>query len=401
VPIQLYDKSQVSSTRLTKDGYLVAEARAARTGVYDYSGAELRRPDLGVVRVYRPPEEVFSKDALESFTSLPVTVDHPPEMVSSKNWKKYVRGYTGEEVAKDDIYVRVPLILKDERAIADVQDGKNELSFGYTCDVEFTPGQTPDGQKYDAIQRNPRGNHLAIVSAGRAGRDCKIGDADDDNGDRGMPDVILKTVTVDGIPVSATDQSAAAIEKLARDKSQLTADNLQLIADHKTVVDAKDAEIARLTQVVAGKDKELGTKDAELKLLTDAASDASKIDQLVADRVDVLTGAEALGLSDEDVQGKSNADVVRLAVQKNLGDAYVKDKGDEYVRASFDLLRSRTLDGASLGAQGTALKSDPIRSTLGQGRPSSVGDSATAVADAHRRMCERAQNAWKNPAPRQ
>lgn len=398
--LQLHDRTTAQGARVTRDGYLVAVVRAARTGVYEYQGSELKRPDLGVVRVYRPPEEVFSQDALESFTSLPVTVDHPPEMVSAKNWKKYARGYTGEDAAKDDIYVRVPLILKDARAIENVQSGKNELSFGYTCDVEFTPGQTPDGEAYDAIQRNPRGNHLAIVSAGRAGRDCKIGDADDDNGAQGMPDVILKTVSVDGIPVSATDQSAAAIEKLARDKGQLIADNLKLTVDHKAAIDAKDAEIARLTQAVADKDKELGSKDAEMQLLKDAAADTKKIDQLVADRVEVLTGAEALGLTDAEIQGKTNGEVVRLAVQKVLGDAYVNGKGDEYVRSAFDLVRSRALD-APLGAQGSVSKVDPIRAALGQGLPTSVADAARAASDAHRQMCERTQNAWKNPAPRQ
>src|SRR4051812_44815165 len=97
---------------MTRDGYLVAEVRAARTGVYDYHGSELGRPDLGTVKVYRPPEEVFSDDALASFTSLPVTIDHPPEMVNAKNWKRYARGYTGEDAAKEDFYVRVPLILR-------------------------------------------------------------------------------------------------------------------------------------------------------------------------------------------------------------------------------------------------------------------------------------------------
>jgi uncharacterized protein len=401
--LQLHDRTTAQGTRLTRDGYLVAEVRAARTGVYEYVGAELGRPDLGTVRVYRPPEEVFAQDALESFTSLPVTVDHPPEMVSAKNWKKYARGYTGEDVTKDDIYVRVPLILKDARAIEVVQSGRNELSFGYTCDVEFTPGQTPSGESYDAVQRNPRGNHLAIVSAGRAGRDCRIGDADDDNtGDRDMPaEIKTKTVTVDGIPVEATDASAQVITTLSQRAADRIAENLQLQATHKAALDAKDAEIARLTQAVAEKDKQLGTKDAELKLLSDAAADASRIDQLVADRVDVLTGAQALGLSDADAKGKSNSDVVRQAVQKALGDAYVTGKDDGYVRAAFDLVRSRVLDSDQpLGAQGGA-KVDPIRTTLGQGLPASIGDAARAAQDAHRAMCERTQNAWKNPVPRQ
>src|SRR5207253_8733669 len=117
---------------------------------------------------------------------------------------------------------------------------------------------------------------------------------------------------------------------------------------------------------------------------------------------DVLTGAAALGLVDADTQGKSIGDVVRLAVQKVLGDAYVNGKDDGYVRAAFDLVRSRALDAASpLGAQGSSSKSDPIRAAMGQGLPVSVGDASRAAQEAHRQMCERTQNAWKTPYLRQ
>jgi hypothetical protein len=403
VPIQLYDKSQASAARVTKDGYLVAEVRAARTGVYDYHGSELGRPDLGTVKVYRPPEEVFSDDALASFTSLPVTIDHPPEMVNAKNWKRYARGYTGEDAAKEDFYVRVPLILKDARAIQVVQDGKNELSFGYTCDVEFTPGETPDGKKYDAIQRNPRGNHLAIVSAGRAGRDCRIGDADNDDfgEDLDMPgDVRTKMVTVDGFSVETTEAGAQAIATLSQRVADRTAENLQLQATHKAALDARDAELADLRKQVSEKDKELGTKDAELKLLKDAETDTAKLDQLVAERVEVVTGALELGVTDAEVKGKSNGDIVRLVVQKNLGDAYVNDRGDDYVRSAFDLIRSRALQ-SPLVAVAPTRQGDPIRDHLSQGLPVTAGNPAAAAAAAHQKMCDSIQNAWKRPVPRQ
>lgn len=40
------DRITVGSTRRTADGYLVADAKVARTGVQEYLGSELGRPDM-------------------------------------------------------------------------------------------------------------------------------------------------------------------------------------------------------------------------------------------------------------------------------------------------------------------------------------------------------------------
>ncbi|MDT9110918.1 DUF2213 domain-containing protein, partial [Escherichia coli] len=70
------DAVSVSGTRLTNDGYLVAEAKAVRTGIQFYRGSEVGKADMDVVRVWRPEEEVFSADSLQSFSHAPMTLDH-------------------------------------------------------------------------------------------------------------------------------------------------------------------------------------------------------------------------------------------------------------------------------------------------------------------------------------
>jgi hypothetical protein len=65
----------------------------------------------------------------------------------------------------------------DKATIADVEGGKRELSNGYASLIDFTPGETVNGQHYDAVQRQIRGNHVAVVDKGRAGPMCRIGDA--------------------------------------------------------------------------------------------------------------------------------------------------------------------------------------------------------------------------------
>src|SRR5690606_15489766 len=123
--------------RRTKDGYLVADARVARTGIQQYLGSELGKPELPIVRVYRPEESVFHADAMLSYAYRPMTNDHPAEPVTADNWRDVAVGQTGGEVARDGDFVRVPLVLMDATAIADYEAGKRELSMGYEAEIVF------------------------------------------------------------------------------------------------------------------------------------------------------------------------------------------------------------------------------------------------------------------------
>ena len=115
--IYTIDKASVKKTR---DGYLGAFARVARTGIQKYYGFELgmldaedKKEDLAmkVVNVYRPEEAVFSKDSLISYAHKPVTDNHPKQAVNAKNWKEFSIGHTGAEILRDGKYVACLLLL--------------------------------------------------------------------------------------------------------------------------------------------------------------------------------------------------------------------------------------------------------------------------------------------------
>lgn len=163
---------------ITADGYLVAQPRISRTGIQLYRGSEVGMKDKAVVRVYRPEAEVFHEDSMRSMAHRPLTNDHPPVPVTADNWKEYSVGQSGGEVVRDGEFVRVPMAFMDKAAIADIKAGKKQLSVGYSCDMEFTPGVTPDGQAYDAVQSAIRGNHIALVKAARGGDRLSVGDKD-------------------------------------------------------------------------------------------------------------------------------------------------------------------------------------------------------------------------------
>jgi hypothetical protein len=381
--IQLFDRVTLGdkSFRITGEGYLVADVRAARTGIQIYKGHEVGKPEMDDVRVYRPEVEVFKKDAMESFTSLPVTLDHPPELVDNTNWKKFAVGFTGESVARDGGFVRVPLAIKDVAAINAVKSGKRELSMGYTCDLQFGSGTTPDGKPYDAVQKDLHGNHLAIVSAGRAGSECRVGDqAGVLHGEREMT---LKTITVDGIPVEVTDAGAQVIATLQKRCEDTKKEKDQLVADHAKAVAAKDIDLAK--------------KDAEIEKLKGSQMDAAKLDKLVADRADLLAKAKAV-VSDFDGKGLTDADIRRKVVATKIGDAAVKDRSDDYVAARFDILvedASKGVGSGSFGGTGDAFR-DSFLHRPGFG---GQGEQRPMTADqAWEQNVSRIQDAWKGDA---
>lgn len=374
--MQFTDAVAVAGTRRRDDGYLVADARIARTGIQLYRGAEVGRPDMAVVRVYRPGAEVFSDTTLASAAHRPVTNDHPPEMVTAANWKKYAVGQSADEVRGEGIFIRVPLMVSDQAAIDDIEAGKRQLSAGYTCDVAFEAGVTDGGEAYDAIQKNIRLNHIAIVGRGRAGHEVRIGDgaapwgaspiihADQEEPD--MPDN-LRSVMVDGLSVSTTDQGAQAIEKLTKERDDA----------RKALGDAQTAHTAALGE----KDKDLAKKDAEIDDLKGKQLDAAALDKLVAGRAALVSTAKAIA-KDVKTDGLSDDDIRKAVVVAKVGDAAVKDKSTDYINARFDILAEAvTKSGA-----------DPVRDALNN--PANDGQPVTSDA-AYRQMVGDLTSAWK------
>lgn len=188
--ITIDDKADV---RFTDDGFLVATPRVARTGIQLYRGSECKRPDMDIVRVYRPADSVFASDAMHSFAHRPVTIEHPPAPITADNWKKHAVGQTGDEIIRDGDAIRVPMVLMDKAAIAAYKDGKNQLSMGYTCDLIWKPGVTPSGEKYDAIQTAIKANHLAVVDNARGGSQLTIGDTKVSSASVSGPSIVLNT----------------------------------------------------------------------------------------------------------------------------------------------------------------------------------------------------------------
>lgn len=159
----------------TPEGYLVCKSVSiARTGEMVYAEGETPIPagPDGRVVIDRNAEEVFRKETLASFEGKAVTIGHPNEFVSPSNWTSLTKGMIqnvrrGQGEQENDVVA--DLLITDAVAIQSVKNGLREVSCGY--EAEYI--QTGEGR---GLQTNIIGNHLALVSEGRAGSSYAIYD---------------------------------------------------------------------------------------------------------------------------------------------------------------------------------------------------------------------------------
>lgn len=396
--------------RRTADGYLVASPRVARTGIQIYAGSEVGKPQMDRVRVWRPEDEVFNKDAMASLAYRPITNDHPKEAVNAGNWKKYAAGQVGGDIARDGDFIRVPLVVMDGGTIQDIADGKREISLGYGANLEWRSGVTPMGEAYDAVQTSIRINHLAIVDAARGGNKLALGDRADDNKPAVRDEPIIpqtkdqQDMTTDTLRKITVDGIALQVSELAADVFQRALDTATKAADAFGKKEAMTAEELAAAKKKMEKDSAdaiaaLATKDAEIatlkKQLEDAAMTPAKLDSLVKDRGVVIAKAQAVLGDKLVVDGKDLADIRKQVVLAKMGDV-AKAWDDNSVRVSFDTLTA----GVEVKADGTGTANDAanrINNAFSgtnynlQGQ----GDKREKALDAYAKHLE---DAWKTPA---
>jgi hypothetical protein len=156
----------------------------SKVGVFPYLGRSVDpegkrfRPDQTVM-VYRPEEELSDPECIESFKLIP-WVDNHTMLGPNDNFtpaeQKGVQGVVGEEVFYEDgwLYGNIKAFTNSLAQL--IEAGKRELSMGYRCVYEFASGIW-NGIHYDCIQRQIRGNHLALVNQGRMGPDVAVMDS--------------------------------------------------------------------------------------------------------------------------------------------------------------------------------------------------------------------------------
>jgi hypothetical protein len=170
-----------SARSVDADGRLhVSKTNISKAVVNPYYGREIPGwQQLGldgdkVYSLYRDPDEL-AKGA-STFNNIQILNKHI-RVTAEVPQKENIIGSIGSDVAFDGEYLQASMCIWDAAGIAAIESKKQcELSCGYYYDPDMTPGTSPDGELYDGVMRNIRGNHLTIVEAGRAGSDVIVAD---------------------------------------------------------------------------------------------------------------------------------------------------------------------------------------------------------------------------------
>jgi hypothetical protein len=312
----------------------------SKVGVFPYMGYQLGKTGEDarrVFQVYRPAEELSDPEAMDSFRLVPFIDDHTmlgdgPGLTPAE--KKGVHGVTGDRVVfeGDTLYSNLKVFSSSLTKKID-KDRKREISLGYRCVYDFTPGVF-QGKAYDAVQRRLRGNHGALVDKGRMGSNVAVldhmtftVDAEDfeemhklfvtaavaalevaraNNAPQAVIDACDAAVKTaqDAADPDEMSEDAKAKVKAAEDAKALAE---QTAADSRAALDAANAEVARLKGVVAAAASATGQDAAVIAALDEAKTEIARLTKAVED-------AKAVPVMDEAAMFKAVAkrdDLVR------------------------------------------------------------------------------------------
>ena len=197
------DSIPLSATYWTNEGYLRDEPIVTSVGIFEYAN-----PDGTIRRELRLPENVFDPASLASYEGKPIIITHDAGEVNKNNVTRETIGTILSPGVQDGEDVRAKIVIHNVDAMK--RAGLRELSLGYSLDLDEAPGVWR-GQKYDAIQKNIRINHLALVDSARAGEQARL-----------------------NIDSRDTRKGVKAMSKFRKDSGPLTPEELeQAIAEYK------------------------------------------------------------------------------------------------------------------------------------------------------------------------
>lgn len=383
------DSIKVDETYYTNEGFLIDHPIVTTVGIFEYMN-----PDGSIRRELRLPEEVFAPESLESYKGKPIIVTHRAGRVTTDNVEKETIGTMLTAASKDGENVRVEIVIHNTDAL---KTGLRELSLGYDLDLDETPGEW-NGQPYDAIQRNIRVNHLALVSAARAGEQARLNIDEKENltggpemeqnkTDSGLSPEELEEAIADFIAkknaaTTSTDGDVATGETTPAPDGEVTTtvnpeeqandeDVVQSVKERRDRRDAEtasnsketaletitqqDADIDALLKLIEqlraerdfaganadGNDADCGTvqKDGDESKSQSLNLDSAAIDRLVASKIDVIRIADQLHLDGVDVM--SVKDGKKTVIKSVYPDMRLDGKSDDYIDALFDLTKQK------------------------------------------------------------
>ena len=346
---------KITHRRISDEGFLHAPAKVARTGIQEYLAKELGLPGdpNRVVRVMRPEDSVFDENYLQSFDGTDITLDHPPVFVDSKNYQQYSRGVVKGAGTRDGDWIICNMIVKDNAAIRAIQEGKAEVSVGYSS---LYDDNVPEGADYEFIQREMIVNHVAIVDRARAGGLARFFDN-------------LRGQTM---PVLITNDAGTEIDVSVPENASLVAD-----AFNRAIKRATDAEAT-----VGALSAKIDAQGEQIATLQQQTSDAA-ITERVAAIAKVTSDARSVAGESFKCESLDTTEIKRAALSTVRPNIAWADKEVAYVNAAFDMAMETPAEDPNFRQQIQRMATDGVT------KPVETSDDIIARVKAER------ANEWK------
>ena len=369
----------------TPEGYLVCKnVPIARTGVQEYLGQELGITDKydQYIKIYREEEDVFAPEAIASFEGKPFTNNHPEPMVDVNNLPLYGKGHAQNirrSTTEPDLLV-ADIVATDPVTISEIKNKiKREISSGYDC--YYVPYK--DGYRQVEI----RGNHIALVSKGRAGDRVSIKDNLDERKNKMAKKNILAAMlkafakdadpedvaaAVDAINQRDAEEEKAKIVEALKSKSEKTDDAEGEADPMAKVMERLDSMEERLNKLFAKEEPAADEDPEEEPGLSE--EEAEEIEE------DVKDSDEEIEEEKENlVVSKDSLDNLRVAI------AHIRNPHDK-TRASDALMkvygRSKSTDAYSNVAK-LSLKSNTNKDAAPAANIEDLGRQIAAKFNPH------------------
>ena len=309
--MQRYDTVRLSATK-TAEGFIRDTPIVGRAGILVYQKA-----DGSTYREYRPPEEAFKAESLASLQGKPITLGHKAFVTADNADRVKPIGTILSSGRQDGNNILADVVIYN------LDTDARELSCGYTLTLDETAGTTPEGEHYDAIQRDIVYNHVAVCQRGRAGNarlnmdGDEIIDTDERQGGN-MADMV-KVRLDSGIEYDCAPEVKNELDAVRKD----AADKQKELDKVQAKADSLEAELS--------KEKEARKADAETA--------KANFDAAVKERIDLLDIAKTHKL--ENADSLTNEEIKRGVVKAVRGDSINLDgKSADYIEAAFDMAKA-------------------------------------------------------------
>lgn len=347
--------SSVRSWERTASGGVRVLASITKAGVLTYrdtAGKEWRE--------WRPPEEVFSEDSLATLRGAPVTDLHPSSLVTPENWRDVTVGHVGDDVSRDGSLVAASVLVQDASEIARIESGqRKEVSAGYVCQIDDTPGVTPDGEAYDRVQRRIRYNHVALGPSGwgRAGADVSL-----------RLDAAVEVVRDGAVAARADDKATAGTSSAAEETQRMKKKTLKVrgreieiradaddgmieaqsaVTELETKANADAAELAAVKAALMDALQKVAAMEAKMAAAAAASSPPAVTEEMIpeevldsalAKRAALIESARKVLGTEADLKGKKPAEIKRAVIAKHVPSVKLDSLTADTINGMFDAI---------------------------------------------------------------